>query len=393
MRILVNVVLIVVAAPAVLSALYLLVLTLLSARAPARAPSSRRQRFDIIVPAHDEAAVILRTIEGLKAIDWPADRFRIVVVADNCTDDTAAIAARAGAVVLERRNRALRGKGHALEFAFQGSRDAGFADAVVVVDADAVVSANLLEAISSRLDCGEQAVQVLYGILNPQDSWRTRLLTIATAAFHIVRSRARERLGLSCGIRGNGWCVTHELLSAVPYGAYSLAEDIEYGITLGLAGVRVAYVDEACSNAEMVTGERASRQQRQRWEHGRLQLVRTRTGRLLAAGIRRPSAVCLDLALDLIVLPLSYVILNILVLFGLALVARAWYPGAGAWPWVPAACVAALLVHVLRGWQLSGIGARGLLDLACAPFYLLWKVVLMLRPYGKEWVRTDRERP
>lgn len=392
MRALLNAILILVAAPAVLSALYLLALTVLSWRAPARARSSRRHRFDIIVPAHDEALVILRTIEGLKAIDWPADRFRIVVVADNCTDDTATIAAHAGAVVLERQNATLRGKGHALEFAFRRSRDDGFADAVVVVDADAVVSPNLLEGIASRLDDGEQAVQVLYGILNPDASWRTRLLTIATAAFHIVRSRARERLGLSCGIRGNGWCVTHDLLATVPYGAYSLAEDIEYGITLGLAGVRVAYVDEAYSNAEMVTGEKASRQQRQRWEHGRLQLVRSRTGTLLAAAFTRPSALCLDLALDLIVLPLSYVIINILVLAGLAAAAASLYPGMAAWLWVPVACLAGILSYVLRGWQLSGIGARGLLDLARAPFYLLWKVVLMLRPYGKEWIRTDRER-
>ena len=95
--------------------------------------------------------------------------------------------------------------------------------------------------IAARIAGGAVAVQAHYGVLNPQASWRTQLITIAKGAFHIVRSRARERLGLSCGIRGNGWCVTHELLQRVPYRCFSLTEDLEYGIQLGLAGLRVGY--------------------------------------------------------------------------------------------------------------------------------------------------------
>ena len=391
--VLANLALITVAVPAVLASLYLLVLTLLSRRLPAPLPTNRRQQFDIIVPAHNEAGNILQTVTSLQAVDWPAEQFRILVVADNCTDDTASIARAAGATVLVREDPSAKGKGYALDFAFSRSRADRWAEAVVVVDADAVVSGNLLAAIAARLEQGEQAVQVHYGVQNPDASWRTRLLTIAKAAFHILRSRARERLGVSCGIRGNGWCVTHQVLAAVPYTAFSLTEDIEYGIVLGLAGIRVAYADEAHSDAEMVSGERASRTQRQRWEHGRFQLVRTKARPLLAAGLGRPSAICLDLALDLLVLPLSYVVLNILALFGLVALAGLWNPGLSAWLWPPIACTGAVLLYVLRGWQLSGIGPRGLLDLARAPFYLLWKVVLMMRPHGSEWVRTDRERP
>ena len=154
-----------------------------------------------------------------------------------------------------------------------------------MIDADAEVSSNLLEAFAGRIEQGIQAVQVHYGILNPMASWRTRLITIAKAAFHIVRSRARERLKLSCGIRGNGWCVTHELLKRVPYQAYSLTEDLEFGIDLGLAGYRVAYADEAHSDAEMVTNEKVASTQRRRWEDGRFAMVRSRTLPLLAQGI------------------------------------------------------------------------------------------------------------
>src|SRR6202042_3467345 len=212
------------------------------------------------------------------------------------------------------------------------------------------------------------------------------------ASFHIVRSRARERLKLSCGIRGNGWCVTHELLKRVPYQAYSLTEDLEFGIDIGLAGFRVAYADEAHSNAEMVTDERVASTQRRRWEDGRFQLIRSRTIPLLRAAIRRADSVCLDLALDLMVLPLSYVTLNVLLLLGASLLAVYWGLAHFAWVWTALACAGGLLAYVLRGWQLSGIGARGVFDLARAPAFLIWKVILMLRPGTQGWVRTDREK-
>ncbi len=386
--------LLILALPAAVSSGYLLLVTVLSQKLPVPRLKARLLRFDFIVPAHNEAAVIARTVASLRKVNWPADRFRIVVCADNCTDATAQNARAAGALVIERSNPAQRGKGYALDFAFQASRAAGFAEAVVIIDADAEASENLLEAIAARMETGMRAVQVHYGVLNPMASWRTRLITIAKGAVHVVRSRARERLGVSCGIRGTGWSVTHELLQAVPYRAYSLTEDLEYGIDLGLAGVRVAYADEADCDAEMVSSEQSARTQRQRWESGRFQLMRSKTGPLLRASLRKRSALCLDLALDLLVLPISYVALNIFALVVLAALASPWVAGMAVWLWLGAACAASLVCYVLRGWQLSGIGLIGLIDLARAPGFLLWKLRLLLRPRkSKEWQRTDRERP
>ncbi|MGD9842291.1 MAG: glycosyltransferase family 2 protein [Steroidobacteraceae bacterium] len=382
------------ALPAMLASLYLLLLTLLSGATPVPSKSQRRIRFDVIVPAHNEATVIQRTVASLRKIDWPADRFRILVVADNCSDTTAALAREAGAEVLERFNDKQRGKGYALNYAFQHSLNANMADAVVVVDADAEVSTNILEAFAARIECGAQAVQAHYGVLNPMASWRTRLITIAKASFHIVRSRARERLGVSCGIRGNGWCVTHNLLRAVPYEAYSLTEDLEYGIDLGMAGYRVAYADEAHSDADMVTGEQVASKQRRRWEDGRFQLVRSKTFPLLLAAAKKRSATCLDLAMDLLVLPLSYVVLNVFGLIVVSIFVSTLQGHLNFWLWIGMMCSASLLLYVVRGWQLSGIGAQGIIDLARAPGFLVWKLLLMLRrKESNEWIRTDRERP
>ncbi|MFL6604068.1 MAG: glycosyltransferase family 2 protein [Steroidobacteraceae bacterium] len=377
--------------PAIAACAYLLALTILSAALPLLPASARKLRFDVIVPAHNEESVIAEAVASLKRIDWPADQFRVVVVADNCTDATVEIATAAGAHVMQRRDLDNRGKGYALDFAFKASRGRQWADAVVVVDADAQVSSNILEAFARRIERGDQAVQAHYGVSNTNASWRTRLLSIAKAAFHIVRSRGRERLKLSCGIRGNGWCVTHALLDQVPYRAFSLTEDLEYGIALGMAGFRVAYADEAHSDAEMVSGEKDSRKQRQRWEQGRFQLMRSKTLPLLWRALGTRSGVCLDLALDLLVLPLSYVALNVVTLLVLVMVAGGQV--AAAWQWVAAGCGLALMLHILRGWQLSGAGMRGLLDLGRAPFFLAWKLMVMLGAReSKEWVRTKRER-
>ncbi|MGC3982245.1 MAG: glycosyltransferase family 2 protein [Steroidobacteraceae bacterium] len=387
------IVLILIALPALLACFYLLVLTCLSATMPVPRRTNRTVKFDVIVPAHNESSIIARTVTSLSKLDWPADRFRMLVVADNCSDDTADIARQHGATVLERTDTTRRGKGYALQHGFQHSAAAGFADAVVVIDADAEVSTNLLEAFAARIEAGAHAVQVHYGILNPWASWRTRLITIAKAAFHIIRSRARERLKVSCGIRGNGWCVTHELLRTVPYGAFSLTEDVEYGITLGQAGYRVFYADEAHSDADMVSGEQAASKQRQRWEAGRFQLIRDKTLPLLSQAIRQRSAICLDLALDLMVLPLSYVVVNIVLLIVAAAACAWWSPSLTPMLWLGIGCLVALLIHIMRGWQLSGMGLQGLLDLARAPGFLIWKVLLMLRRRdSSEWVRTEREK-
>ena len=388
----VNFILLALSLPAAAASLYLLLFTLIS-RAPSVAlRSSRQLRFDVIVPAHNEESVIQGVVANLLNLDWPADGFRVLIVADNCTDSTASLARAAGAEVLERHDAKHRGKGYALEFAFQVSQTHGFAYAVVVIDADTEVSENLLEAFAARIESGAKVIQAHYGVLNSQTSWRTRLMTIAMASFHRVRSRARERLRLSCGLRGNGWCITHRLLRQVPYRAFSLAEDIEYGIDLGLAGYRVHYADEAHVAAMMVSGELAARTQRQRWEDGRFQLIRSKTLPLLQAAMGHGGRVCLDLALDLLVLPLSYVALNVAVLIVLAGIATLWDSSMEIWLWLGLGCGLSLLLYVLRGWQLSGVGLRGLLDLSLAPFFVFWKVLLMLRTHSSaEWVRTKRE--
>jgi 1,2-diacylglycerol 3-beta-glucosyltransferase len=388
-----DLLLLVLSIPVLLATGYLFAATALSRRLPVPPQRAAERRFRFVVPAHNESAGIAATVKSLLGVDYPASLFDVVVVADNCQDDTAAQARAAGATVLERQDAERRGKGYALLLAF--SSLPSDVDAVVVVDADTLVSSNILHAFAARRERGAVAVQADYAVRNPNASWRTRLIAIAFGAFHIVRSRARERLGLSCGLRGNGMCFSAALLAEVPHDAFSIVEDVEYGLRLGEAGYRVYYADDAHVYGEMVSSATAASSQRRRWEEGRKELVRRNGTRLLRAGFAKQNKVLFDLALDLLVPPLSRIavcsVLGAMAALTLSHFARGVTVSALSF----GLCVLAVVAYVLRGWSVSGTGLRGLVDLALAPVYVVWKASLRLRKASRptsSWVRTERER-
>jgi cellulose synthase/poly-beta-1,6-N-acetylglucosamine synthase-like glycosyltransferase len=217
-------------------------------------------------------------------------------------------------------------------------------------------------------------------------------MTIALAAFHGVRSSARERLRLSCGLRGNGMAFSTALLRRCPPRAYSIVEDLEYGLQLGYAGVRVAYVQEAQVWGHMAVTERSSRSQRQRWERGRHALRRSHLTTLLRSAWRRRDVRLLDLAVDLSVPPLGELLT--ITLLGLMASAMAVPFGAVVAPWLWAVSVLCLVGYVLRAVAFSGAGLAGVADLGWVPMYLVWKFGLRIIDRGRrpvEWVRTTRE--
>ena len=390
---LVDVLLLIATLPVLLATVYLAVLTVCSGRLPVPPAVPPRLRFAMIVPAHNESAVIERTVRSLLAVDWPAALRRVIVVADNCSDDTAALARAAGAEVLERFNDTERGKGFALAYAYKTVIAENREEAVVVIDADSEVTPNLLQAFAARIETGTRAMQAYSGVLNPQVNWRTRLVTIAMTLMHRVRSRGRERLGVSGGVRGNGMCFVLPLLTEVPHRAFSIVEDLEYSVQLGYAGVAVACVDEAEVLAEMVSTGRAAESQRARWEGGRAQMLRAHGWPLLKASIQRRDALLFEMALDILTPPLATIAVAALGLLVVAAVAIAVGWATPVALLAPALSVALLTLHVLRGVALSGLGWRGWAELGRAPFFVLWKLALKLRR-GKGsagWVRTQRE--
>ncbi len=345
----------------------------------------RKLRLAVVVPAHDEAGGIARTVQSLITCDGAAEGVDIVVVADNCTDETAAEAERAGARVLVRDDPERRGKGYALDYAFREIWRESH-DIYVVVDADTVVEIDFFEALRRAFASGAEAAQVRYLTADGDRSLRTRLMRVAFAGMNVVRPRGRDRLGLSAGVLGNGFALSRAILREVPYGARSIVEDLEYHLRLVRAGRRVRFVDETAVRSEMPASVAAASSQRARWEGGRLAVARAQLPGLLA-DLRAKKWHLLEPTADLLLPPLALHVGLLLLALLVPFFATQVYALIG---------LAVVALHVGVSIAVGGGGWGDLRAVAAAPLYMLWKLRMIggvLRAAGgdSEWVRTARE--
>ncbi len=340
-------------------------------------------RIAVVVPAHDEQDGIAATVASLRA-DADA-HVEIVVVADNCTDDTAQRARAAGARVLVRDDPSRRGKGYALDFAFERLLREPFV-AVLVVDADSQVRRGFFAAMRAALDDGAQAAQAAYLPLGDARSARARLVRLARLAWNVLRLRGRERLGLSVGVLGNGFALARETLVAAPYRARSIVEDVEYHASLVRAGFRVRFVEDALVSGDMPNAGAAAASQRARWEGGRLRMLAQLGGPLLGDIVRGRWRLIEPLA-ELALAPLAYHV-------GLLLAAALL--GSGTVASLAALALAIVALHVAGAFAIGRCGWRDLAAFALVPVYIARKAlglgaVLRAARAGTPWVRTARE--
>lgn len=390
-----SVVIILAGLPAAAAGTYLVILALASfRRLPAPLPGLARPRLAVLVPAHDEEALIARCVASLRAQAYPKDRFRVVVVADNCRDRTAEVASAAGAEVLERRDDMSPGKGQALRWAMDRLlTEAEPPEGVVVVDADSIADPRLLTHLGAALERGADAAQAEYLVLADDDSARSRLIEAAFLLFHRVRLGGRAALGLPAFLVGNGMLFSRRLLSTLPWNAFSGVEDLEYTITLRMAGFRPRFVNAARVLGPIPHGYRGMRGQRLRWEGGRWHVVRSRLLPLVRHAMRADLGV-LDAAIDLAVPPLGLLAMGTLVGSAVSAVAVVLHL-ATAWslsPWFLA--VAALIAFLLLGLWSSDARASTWLALVESPRFLIWKVFTYARIAAgfdaRRWERAQR---
>lgn len=403
-------------------------------------PLAPLPRLFVVVPAHNEEAVIAESLRSLLEQRYPTPRREIVVIADNCVDRTADIAREMGAQVLERQDRSRRGKGYALSWAFERllTWDAGTsraADAFIVVDADTCAHPLFLQGMAAALFPAAHrrrrdapaltplsglrlaAVQGRYSVRNPGDSWRAALAAGAFDLFNHVKPLGRDFLGASVGLKGNGMGFTRAVIESVPPTGSSITEDIEYGLDLlTRRGVRVRYAPDARVWSAMPTTAAQSASQRERWERGRYRLVRQRALPLLCAGLLQGDLRMIEAALDLLTPPLAELAgLHLLVGLGVITAAAAGIAlpgGPRVWLGAVALSLVGLAAYILGGLRLAHAPAAAYSALWRAPFYALWKFSLYaasfcgrgtVSAYGRkggavegkvpaemEWVRTER---
>lgn len=390
-------------AASVLYSLFLLVVAAFAERrlrksAPIDSPLANPPRFLVLIPAHNEEAVLGAALTALSHVEYPITP-RVVVIADNCEDQTAAVAAKhEGVEVLERVDPNVRGKGHALNWALEKLLAERSFDLVAIIDADTQMDPGFLKAMARAYSAlpgpgAYFAAQGRYEVLNAADSWRTALMAGALSLVHYVRPLAREELGLSCGLKGNGMCLSASLLARLAWKGDSLTEDIEYALDLAQNhGLAVRFVPGAIVRAEMPVHSKAAGSQRRRWERGRYALMRSRAAGLIGQGIASHNRVALDCAFDLCVPPLAELVVCEVV-WGLLLIPAALI-GYHAVPWLVglwAASLAGLAGYVIGGFLVARAPRAAYRALAFAPIYVAWKMMVYAAGRReKGWVRTER---
>lgn len=225
-------------------------------------------RFLCVTAAHNESAVIGPHVANLFGMGYPPALFTVVVIADNCTDETAAVAREAGAAVWQRSNLLERGKGFALRWAFHERARLNEYDAVCVFDADNLVDPNFLEVMADHLREGHVAIQAYLDTKNPWDSWTTASYAMAYWFMNRFWQHPRIRMGLSGALGGTGFCLDRQLLDRLPWEATSLTEDLEYSVRVVLQGQRVYWTPLTRVYDEKPVELRASFPQRTRWLRG-----------------------------------------------------------------------------------------------------------------------------
>jgi cellulose synthase/poly-beta-1,6-N-acetylglucosamine synthase-like glycosyltransferase len=340
----------------------------------------------IIVPAHNEEILVRRCVASLQAsVQHSNGPSRILIVAHNCSDGTAAQAKMAGADVLVYNDPAAVGKGFALRHGFATALAQG-AGAVMVVDADSTVSINTVSEVHRAFAEGKRVMQCRYQMESATDRSSTRLSALAFRGFNVVRPRGRQRLGLSCGILGNGFAILGEVLEKTPYDAFSLVEDLEYHLQLVTAGERVHYLDEAIITADFPESKTGESVQRSRWEGGRLHTARIwalpLVGRIGRGKLRLLEPLC-----DLTGLPMAFGVFALLLALCIPLPWVRWYA---------AVSLGVVLTHVLVAAWAGPNFLETLQLLALTPVYILrklWMIASVLRGSSAKaaWVRTERD--
>ncbi|HEU5369279.1 MAG TPA: glycosyltransferase family 2 protein, partial [Ktedonobacterales bacterium] len=374
----------------------MLYLTLLSIAAFLQRPPKKASggmpitRFALLIPAHNEEAVLGDLLASLRQLDYPPALMDVQVVADNCTDATAAIAREAEVFVHERQDASEIGKGYALRWLLKQVQTLGRQyDAYVVIDADTALSPNFLRVMDARLQAGQTIIQSQYRVQNGQESWASGLRSVAFALFNHLRPLGRSALGWSSGLKGTGMCFKASVVQQFGWDSFSLTEDVEYHVGLVTAGLRVAYAPEAVISSAMPTSLKQAKTQQARWERGRLELVRRHVPRLLWGTLRTGNLALFDAAMEIIVPPLSVVAGLI---FGCCAGALLLSSSLGIR--LGLGLLVGLLLYIVIGLRLARLPLAAYRSLLFAPAYIIWKLwvyLVALIPAGeRRWVRTSR---
>ena len=358
-----------------------------------RTGNGTRPRVAVLVPAHNESAGLLPTLADIQRQLLPGDR--LLVVADNCTDDTATVASAGGAEIVERHDATKLGKGYALDYGLR-HLSADPPAIVIVIDADCRLEDGTIGRLALTAATTGRPVQAVDTMISPpQSAINHQVAEFAGLVKRWLRPLGLHALGLPCQLLGTGMAFPWDVLRSVDLASGSIAEDLKLGLELSLAGHSPTFCPSACVISEFPSSIKGTETQRKRWEQGHIEMVVKDIPRLSYQAITHGNGSLLILALDSAVLPLS--LLGILISGVFAITALTAFFGLSSVPLIiSTATLLGFIVAIALAWLKCG---RDVLPasriLSIAPFVIeklgLYRQILSGKS-AAQWDRTDRKK-
>ena len=354
-----------------------------------------RHSFVVLIPAHNEEATIRYSIASCQQLDYPPEKVTVVVIADNCSDGTAAVARQLGVACLERTDSKRQGKGHALRWGFE-QLSSGSHDALFIVDSDCTVDRQALRVLDTCLAEGSRVIQLNHVVANPDAGALCYAARVGQFLEYDLGYAPKSEFGLWVPLVGTGMAFHRSLLDQYPWASRSVSEDIEYSLLLVEHGIGARFVSNAAVHHAAEAGGKHLAVQRRRWARGTLQFGKRRAARLLASGLWRRSLLLADAGWTLLTISKPLILVHLALAVGLSLVLAVRSQDAYAWTLMGLAIMAAAGQAAYYSIGILGLGlsSRRLQLLASAPLVTLrlaWIAVrALLDAHAPTWERTPR---
>jgi len=353
--------------------------------------STKIMKFLILIPAYNESTGIINTIDSLKRMNNQSET-EIFVIADNCDDDTAQIAADCGVEVLVRSDPINQGKGYALEWTMNQYNLSEF-DAVAVIDADTIVEENMLEVMAGLFSGGADAIQLNYLMTSKKKRGIAYLQYIASLTENYLFYGPRQKLGMAILLRGSGMAIRSSILQEFPWNSHSITEDVDYALKLLRAGKRIDFSALSTVYAGSTESLSQSYAQKKRWASGTFALITENFLQLLKTGLFKRNFISIELAFSLFLMSRPLMIYTALLMIILSLLGDPLCQ--------PPILIAnlilsvAVMIYLFLGIYFCEYKGRALLTIPLIPVYGIWYFFVQLRSIfnfkGKNWVRTKRK--
>lgn len=347
-------------------------------------------RLVFLVPAHNEQGLISQCVRSLTGMDYPKGRRRIIVIADNSTDDTASLSREAGAECFEREDKLNRGKPHALAWAIR-QLDLNEVEACVVVDADTIVAPDFARGLAALAPLNGIAAQAYIGTMNEWDNWLTRLAGVLARCRYEFTYRLRDDAGLNCPLTGNGMCIGRDLLAEHGWQAFSLTENWELYARYTAEGVPIRFARQARLYTQQVQSMQQGEIQRSRWSAGRTWALREWGPRIARSKTASPLNKIVTIAELAALTPVIHLTAALAVAVASALLPS---PSSGLVGLAALLSLASPVVATASVLVNHPEPAPTLSAFARLPVYATWRVSVaargLLLPGSGEWRKTER---